>query len=151
MKQTKVLTTFAALSALALLPGCGDSSNGNSDSNSNSIAPRTVAGKTLTVQVTSGTPVFMDHGFYTFMSDNNEATSGTYHITGDGNIPSNIGTFTYRVTGNNTAELDEVEQSGTVVQNTLTFDTPTSGTISSYIPSGANPNGGRQTGTFTLQ
>jgi hypothetical protein len=115
------------------------------------MAPDNVSGKLLTVHVTSGTPVFKPSGTYTFMSDNNAGNSGTYHITGDGNIPSNIGTFTYQKTGNNVGELDEVEQSGTVVLNTLTFYSDTSGVISSYIPSGANPNGGRQTGTFTLQ
>ena len=155
MKSNNLLKTFAIVCSLALLPGCNDNNNkdnGGSTSHSGAgPAPDNVSNKLLTVQVDSGTPVFKDHGSYTFLSDNGAGTSGTYHIVGDGNIPSNIGTFTYHKIADNTGELTEVEESGTVVHNILTFDTATSGTIRSDIPSGANPNGGVQTGTFTLE
>jgi hypothetical protein len=159
MKKLKQLTLLVSVASLAVLTACNDNNNkgsnnsggGNGGGNGDAMAPASMSGKLLTVQVESGTPVFQDHGSYTFLSDNGAGTSGTYHIQGFNDVPSNIGSFTYRRTGNNTAQLDEVEESGTVVQNTLTFDTATSGRISSYIPSGANPNGGVQTGTFTLE
>lgn len=157
MKRIKQLTLLATAASLVLMTGCGGDDDKNSDGSNNGggndqvLAPANMSGKLLTVQVSSGTPVFQDHGSYTFLSDNGAGTSGNYHIEGYNDVPSNIGTFTYHRTGNSTAELVEVEESGTVVENTLTFETPTSGTIWSYIPSGANPNGGIQTGTFTLE
>jgi hypothetical protein len=159
MKKLKQLTLLVSIASLTLMTACSDNDKNSNNSNgggggggnNQATAPDNMSGKLLTVQVESGTPVFQDHGSYTFLSDNGAGTSGTYHIQGFNDVPSNIGTFTYRRTGNNTAQLDEVEESGTVVQNTLTFDTPTSGRINSFIPSGANPNGGVQTGTFTLE
>ncbi|MDB6030239.1 MAG: hypothetical protein JWM16_577 [Verrucomicrobiales bacterium] len=160
MKKLKQLTLLVSVVSVAALTACSDNNNKGSNNSGgggggggggDGAAPTSMSGKLLTVQVESGTPVFQDHGSYTFLSDNGAGTSGTYHIQGFNDVPSNIGNFTYRRTGNSTAELDEVEESGTVVQNTLTFDTATSGRIRSYIPSGANPNGGVQTGTFTLQ
>jgi hypothetical protein len=158
MKKLKEISLLAVCASLVAMTGCSsdddnDSNNsgGNGGGNTEVIAPDNMSGKLLTVQVNSGTPVFQDHGSYTFLSDNGAGNSGTYHIEGFNDVPSNIGTFTYQRTGNNTAELNEVEESGTVVENILTFDTPTSGTIWSHIPSGANPNGGIQTGTFTLE
>jgi hypothetical protein len=155
MKSNNLIKIFTIASAVALLAGCNDNKDkGGSGSTSHpgtGPAPDNVSNKLLTVQVDSGTPVFKDHGTYTFLSDNSAGNSGTYHIVGDGNIPSNIGTFTYQKISDNVGELTEIEESGTVVHNILTFDTATSGTIRSDIPSGANPNGGVQTGSFTLE
>ena len=155
MKSNNLLKTIAIVCSLALMTGCSDNDNkdtGGSNSHTGSgTAPDSLSYQLITVQVDSGTPVFKDHGSYTFLSDNGAGTSGTYHIEGDGNIPGNIGTFTYHKIADNMGELTEVEQSGTVVHNILTYDTTTSGTIRSDIPSGANPNGGVQTGTFTME
>ena len=155
MKSNNLLKIITIVSAVALMTGCNDnkkgSSGGTTDHPGTGPAPDNVSNKLLTVQVDSGTPVFKDHGSYTFLSDNGAGNSGTYHIVGDGNIPSNIGTFTYHKISDNVGELTEVEESGTVVHNILTFDTATSGAIRSDIPSGANPNGGVQTGSFTLE
>jgi|tagenome__1003787_1003787.scaffolds.fasta_scaffold19692021_1 hypothetical protein len=159
MKSNNLLKTIVMVSSLALMTGCSDNKDkggttnpgGGGGGGGSGTAPANVSNKLLTVQVSSGTPVFKDHGSYTFLSDNGAGNSGTYHIVGDGNIPSNIGTFTYHKIADNTGELTEVEESGTVVHNILTFDSATSGSIRSDIPSGANPNGGVQTGTFTLE
>ena len=159
MKSNNLLKIIAMVCSLSLMTGCSDNKDKGSSSNGGGggggggggTAPANLSNQLLTVQVNSGTPVFKDHGTYTFLSDNGAGTSGTYHIVGDGNIPSNIGTFTYHKIAENTGELTEVEESGTVVHNILTYDTPTSGSIRSDIPSGANPNGGVQTGTFTMQ
>src|SRR3954451_23136855 len=157
MKSNNLLKTFAIVCSLALMTGCNDNNNkDNTGGSSNNHpgtgpAPDNLSNQLITVQVDSGTPVFKDHGSYTFLSDNAAGNSGTYHIVGDGNIPSNIGTFTYHKIADNTGELTEVEESGTVVHNILTFDTATSGSIRSDIPSGANPNGGVQTGTFAME
>jgi hypothetical protein len=156
MKSNNLLKIITIVSAVALMTGCNDNNNKGSSNTGGGgggggTAPADVSNKLLTVQVDSGTPVFKDHGSYTFLSDDSAGTSGTYHIVGDGNIPSNIGTFTYQKIADNVGELTEVEQSGTVVHNILTFDTATSGRIRSDIPSGAYPVGGVQTGSFTLE
>ena len=66
---------------------------------------------------------------------------------GSGGVQSNNGTYTYTKTGDNTASLVETEDvSGTVVNNTLTFQSSNSGTIHSVSPN----RGGSQDGTFTM-
>src|SRR4051794_22761317 len=97
MKSIKQLTLLTSTASLTLLLGCGGG-DGNSNDNTHNgqgSAPANLSGKLLTVQVTSGTPVFQNHGSYTFLSDNGAGNSGTYHIEGFNDVPSNIGTFTY--------------------------------------------------------
>jgi hypothetical protein len=109
-------------------------------------------GKTITVTVTGGAAPFSSTGSYTFMQSSGNGTSGSYVLTGQGGVQSNIGTYTYSVTGQNTASLVEVEQSGTLVNNTLTFNSSNSGTIASSSPPGQGPRdvGGNEQGTFTI-
>ncbi len=154
MKALKTTITLAVATSMALLAGCGGENKSQATSNNDGggdLAPASLADKTLTVQVSSGTLPFSDTGSYTFNSNGGAGTSGSYHIEGQGGVQSNIGTFTYTKSGPKTAVLVETEESNTVVHNILTFDTPTSGSIQSDIVSGGTPPGGVEAGTFTLQ
>ena len=55
------------------------------------------------------------------------ATRDQYQLQGSGGVQSNIGTYTYSKNGHNTGFLVETEESGTMVQNTLTFNSVNSG------------------------
>jgi len=142
-----------------MLTGCpgggGSSSNSNdpppNNGGGNNNAPANLQGVTLTVHVTGGQSPFATSGSYTWQATGGNGNSGNYELNGSGGPQSNIGTYTYSASGN-TGTLTETEQSGTLVNNTLTFTTPTSGTIYSSSPQGQGPRdvGGNESGTFTI-
>lgn len=161
MKDTKSLTLLVCLISLPLLTGCpggGGSNNNNNNNNgpgnpppSGGNAPSSLYGKTITVHVTGGANPFSSTGSYTLTLTGGNGNSGTYALNGSGGVQSNLGTYTYSGSGN-TGTLTEVEQSSTLVNNTLTFTSANGGTIYSSSPPGNGPVdvGGYETGTFTI-
>jgi len=157
MKCKKSIALTTCLVSLALLTGCpgGSSSKNNNNNNGggggNGTAPSSLQGVTITVMVTGGAAPFSSTGSYTFTQTSGDGTSGSYTLQGSGGVQSNIGTYTYSASGN-TGTLTMVEQSGTLVNNTLTFNSSNSGTIFSSSPPGTGPRdvGGDQSGTFTI-
>jgi hypothetical protein len=151
MRSNKSIALTTCLVSLPLLFGCGGGDSGNNNNNNNNnnqnnnLAATSLAGRTLHVAVTGGASPFSSSGSYVFKPSGN-GNSGTYLLTGSGGVQSNIGTYTYSASGN-TGNLLETEQSGTLVQNTLTFTSSDTGTIHS---SSSNV-GGFQDGTFFLQ
>jgi hypothetical protein len=139
IKQSIALT--ACLVSMALVTGCGGGDGGGQKGNS----PSSLQGRTMSVQVTGGSSPFASSGSYIF-TPAGDGHSGSYTLQGSGGVQSNVGSYTYNKTGDSTATLVETEQSGTQVQNTLSFGSPNSGTIHS---SSSNV-GGSQDGNFTL-
>ena len=148
-KKSFALTT--CLVSLALVTGCPGNNSSSNNQNNNGQAPTSLAGKTINVTVTGGQAPFANSGSYIFTPTSGDGNSGTYSLQGSGGVQSNIGTYTYSASGS-TGNLIETEQSGTLVNNTLTFNSATSGTISSSSPPGNGPRdvGGSQQGTFTI-
>ncbi len=138
----KSIVLAACATCVALVTGCPSNNNNNNSGPS----PDSIQGKTINVVVSDGAAPFSTGGSYVFNLTSGDGHSGTYELQGSGGVQSNIGSYTWTKTGDNTASLLETEQSGTLVQNTLTFQTATSGTIHS---SSSNV-GGHQDGTFTL-
>lgn len=158
MKLRKSIALVACLVVLPMLTGCPGGGGGNNNNNNpppnnggNNNAIGSLQGVTLTVQVTGGQSPFASSGSYTWQQTSGNGNSGNYQLTGQGGPQSNIGTYQYSASGN-TGTLTETEQSGTLVNNTLTFTTTNSGTIYSSSPPGSGPRdvGGNQTGTFTI-
>jgi hypothetical protein len=156
MKLKKSIALATCLVSITLLTGCPGGGSNNNNNNNNNPPPNGTAisdlnGVTITVRVTGGVAPFASGGSYTFVQTSGNGNSGNYELTGSGGPQSNIGSYTYSASGN-TGTLTEVEQSGTLVNNTLTFTTSNSGTISSSSPPGSGPRdvGGSQTGTFTI-
>lgn len=146
MRHTKTIALSACLVSLPFLTGCPGS---GSKSSNNGTAPASLAGKVLHVAVTDGAAPFSSTGTYTFTPAGN-GNSGTYELLGSGGVQSNIGTYTYSANGN-IGTLVEVEQSSTIVNNTLTFTTGNAGTIHSSSPSsGPGGVGGHEDGNFTI-
>jgi hypothetical protein len=127
---------------MAVMTGC----SGGGHKNTSGIAPDSLAGHTISVQVSGGAQPFASSGTYVFTPTSGDGHSGNYQLQGQGGVQSNIGTYTWTKTGNNTATLLETEQSGTQVQNTLVFETLTTG----RIHSSSSNAGGSQDGAFTL-
>lgn len=144
MKYEKSIVFAACATCVALVTGCP--SNNNNNNNNTGTSPGNIQGKTINVNVSDGAAPFSTGGSYVFSLTSGDGNSGTYLLQGSGGVQSNIGSYTWTKTGDTTASLLETEQSGTLVQNTLNFQTPTSGTIHS---SSSNV-GGHQDGTFTL-
>jgi hypothetical protein len=148
MKYNRRVALVICLVSLPLLTGCpgGSSGNSNPPPQNNTTAPDSLANRTLNVSVSGGTAPFSSGGSYV-LTPAGDGTSGSYQLMGSGGVQSNTGTYTYTKTGDNTGSLVETEDiNGTVVNNTLTFQTANSGSIHS-----ASPNkGGTQDGSFTL-
>ncbi len=158
MKWNKSIALSACLVSATLLTGCpGGGGGNNSDPGgnppppNNGMAPASLEGITITVTVTGGQSPFSSTGSYTFTQTSGNGNSGSYMLNGQGGVQSNIGTYTYSANGA-IGTLTETEQSGTLVNNTLTFTTTNSGTIYSSSPQGQGPVdvGGNETGTFTI-
>jgi hypothetical protein len=147
MRYKKSFALSACLVSIPILTGCPG--GGGDNNNNNGAAPSSLAGHTIHVSVTGGALPFSSTGSYVFTPAGN-GNSGTYQLSGTGGVQSNIGTYSY--TGNgNVGNLVETEQSGTLVNNTLTFNTTNSGTIFSSSPnSGPGGVGGNESGNFTL-
>lgn len=152
MKYKKSIALTTCLVSTVFLTGCpGGGSNSSTQTNNNGTAPASLSGLTINVTVTGGAKPFSSTGSYTFTLTGGNGNSGSYLLQGSGGVQSNVGTYTYSASGN-TGTLTEVEQSGTLVNNTLTFNSNNSGTISSSSPPGSGPRdvGGNQTGNFTI-
>ena len=136
---------------MPFLTGCPSGGNNNNNNNNpGGGAPGSLSGFTLHVSVSGGSAPFSSTGSYVF-TPAGDGNSGSYDLSGSGGVQSNIGTYTYSASGN-IGNLVETEQSGTLVNNTLTFTTATSGTIFSSSPtSGPGGVGGSESGSFTLQ
>jgi hypothetical protein len=152
-KSTALITCLVSMPFLTGCPGGGSNNNNNNNGGGNpppnGSAPSSLSGHTISVQVSGGSSPFSSTGSYVF-TPAGDGNSGTYQLSGTGGVQSNIGTYTYSGSGN-AGNLVETEQSGTIVNNTLTFTTSNSGTISSSSPSsGPGGVGGYQSGTFTL-
>ncbi|HZQ45835.1 MAG TPA: hypothetical protein VFC07_02390 [Verrucomicrobiae bacterium] len=152
MKYKKSIALITCLVSTPILTGCPSKSNNNNNNNNpppNGSAPSSLSGHTISVSVNSGSAPFSSTGSYVF-TPAGDGNSGSYQLEGTGGVQSNIGTYTYSANGN-TGNLVETEQSGTLVNNTLTFTSSTSGTINSSSPSsGPGGVGGNESGTFTL-
>src|SRR5581483_1465979 len=136
MKCKNPIALVACLACLGLVTGCPGGGGSSSNPPPTGPAAQNLNGKTLSVTVSSGAAPFSTGGTYTLVT-----------TSGDGGVQSNSGTYTYSVTGANTSSLVETEDiNGTVVNNTLTFQSATSGTIASTSPN----KGGFQNGSFTL-
>ena len=110
-----------------------------------SPASSSLAGYTVTVSITSGTPPFADNGSYRFLP----ASSGnTYNIVAlSGNVVDSSGTYSYSQNSATTGFLsydDSLVGSGYTGQ--LSFKTTTSGTV--YLRKSGI--GGYQTATFVM-
>ena len=158
MKYKKSLALTTCLVSMAFVTGCPSGSSpsssktgGGGGGGGGGSAPSSLQGLTLTVTVTGGSKPFASSGSYTFTLTGGDGNSGSYILQGSGGVQSNIGTYTYSANGN-IGTLTETEQSGTLVNNTLTFNSSNSGTISSSSPPGTGPVdvGGYQTGNFTI-
>ncbi|MDB6122156.1 MAG: hypothetical protein JWQ71_1149 [Pedosphaera sp.] len=141
MKYKKSFALTTCLVSMALVTGCPSGGK----SNNNGISPASLQGHTLHVAISSGNSPFSPTGSYVFIPSGN-GNSGSYQLQGSGGAQSNIGTYTYSKNGPNTGFLVETEESGTMVQNVLTFTTVVSGTIHSS----SSNKGGSQDGSFTL-
>src|SRR5262249_30744866 len=140
-RYTKSIALGACLVSLPFLTGCPGSGSHN-----DGTAPSSIAGRVIHVSGTDGAAPFSSTGSYIFTP----ASDGRYTLTGSRWVQSNIGNYTYSANGN-TGNLREVEQSGTVVNNTLTFTSNNSGTIHSSSPnSGPGGVGGHEDGNFTI-
>ncbi len=150
MRYKKSTALITCLVSMPFLTGCPSGGNSNNNNNNNpppppsGSAPSSLSGHTINVSVTGGAPPFSSTGSYVFIPAG-DGNSGNYQLNGVGGVQSNIGTYIYSGSGN-IGNLVETEQSGTLVQNTLTFQTSNSGTIHS---SSSNV-GGSEDGTFTL-
>lgn len=150
MRFNKSIALITCLVSMPFLTGCPSHSNNDNNNNNNNppppsgSAPSSLSGHTITVSVNGGAAPFSSTGSYVFIPAG-DGNSGSYQLNGSGGVQSNIGTYTYSGNGD-TGNLVETEQSGTLVQNTLTFQSANSGTIHS---SSSNV-GGSQDGTFTL-
>jgi hypothetical protein len=138
----KVFKNALCIIALGLVAGC--SGGGGGGGGNGGSAPDSIQNRTINVVVSGGASPFTSSGSYVF-TPAGDGHSGTYRLDGNG-VQSNIGTYTWTKTGANTAKLVETEQSGTIVQNTLTFSGANSGTIHSS----SSNRGGFQDGSFTL-
>jgi hypothetical protein len=151
-KSTALITCLVSMPFLTGCPGGGNNNNNNNNGNpppQDGTAPSSLSGHTLSVSVNGGSAPFSSSGSYVF-TPAGDGNSGSYLLSGSGGVQSNIGNYTYSANGN-TGNLVETEQSGTVVNNTLTFTSSNSGTISSSSPSsGPGGVGGFENGTFTL-
>jgi hypothetical protein len=130
---------------MAVMTGCSGGGHKNNNTTTGN-SPDSLAGHTISVQVSGGASPFVSSGSYVFTPTSGDGHSGNYQLQGSGGVQSNIGTYSWTKTGDSTASLLETEQSGTLVQNTLTFDTPNSG----RIHSSSSNVGGFQDGSFTL-
>src|ERR1700722_18157941 len=119
MRYKKSIALTACLVSIPILTGCPG--GGNNNNNHNGVAPGSLQGHTISVSVNGGAAPFSSTGSYVFTPAGN-GNSGTYQLSGTGGVQSNIGTYTYSGNGN-IGNLVETEQSGTLVNNTLTFNT----------------------------
>lgn len=148
-KSTALITCLVSMPFLTGCPSGGGGGNNNNNPPPNGSAPSSLSGHTISVSVSGGSSPFSGTGSYVF-TPAGDGNSGTYDLSGSGGVQSNVGTYTYSANGN-VGNLVEVEQSGTVVNNTLTFTSNNSGSINSSSPtSGPGGVGGNQSGNFTL-
>jgi hypothetical protein len=133
------------------LTACDDtdgrvSGNNNNNNNGGNItnAPASLAGKSLTETITSGTTPFSNVGGSVIQFGGMQGdTTGNFITTGSGGVTNSTGTFSFVVTSGSTATLVLQDSAFGEVTEVLTFQTPTSGTFAS-----SRSGGGTQAGSF---
>jgi hypothetical protein len=140
MKKVKLLLCMLSLMSLAVLTACDDdddNGSGGGGSGGNGTAATNLAGSTMTVTV-----------------DDPPENAGTYTITfvDDSSYTSDQGdgTYTYDASGNTaTLTLDPADSEDTI-NNTLTFDSASSGSIQTEATDVDGNVTISESGTFTL-
>ena len=129
------------------LTGCSDDGRGGSGGNGGTNAPTSIAGRSITHSITSGSAPLPTGGTFVLHAGGNAGdVSGSYTITGSGGVTNSAGTYTYTLTDFSTATLILLDStSNQQTDESLLFQTPSSGTFS------ASAGGGTQSGTFILQ
>ena len=155
MKNVSKLKWFVGVCSMAVtvvwLTGCGGDEGGRGSTNSGGSgngtnAPASIAGKSITHTITSGTTPFSASGSFVMAVGGTDGDlSGSYTITGSGGVPNSSGTYTYTMADANTGTLNLQDSVLGAVTESLVFQTPTSGTYSSTAGAGT------QTGTFIFQ
>ena len=110
---------------------------------SNAQAPASIAGDGIFVQYTSGTPPLVSYGYSAFLPAN---AGNTYQLVGIYPAGANSGTYSYSVTGPNTALATQNDTTdGMTFQLRLTFSTTAQGAFNSVT---ITPPGYSQAGNF---
>lgn len=149
MKKVKLLLCMLSLAALGVLTACDDDDGGGSGGGGGGtndvVAPASVGDRTMAVTITTGTAPFAESGSYNIVfGPSDEAGSGTYTIN-DGTADISTGTYTYTPNADNTAALFLDDSALGPINASLTFDSETSGSMSS-----TDETGGSEESTFTL-
>jgi len=154
MKSVKNLKLGVWIATLVLamvwLTACDDTdgrTNNNNNNNNNggtTNAPASLAGKTMTQTITSGTAPFTSVGTSVIQLGGTLGdTTGNFISTGSGGVTNSTGTFSFVMTSGSTATLVLQDSVLGQVTESLTFQTPTSGTFAS-----SRSGGGTQAGSF---
>ncbi len=107
-------------------------------------SPTSLAGYTITVQITSGASPYASNGSYNFLP---AASGNTYNVVGISGVANSSGTYSYTripTTSGYISYNDSIGGSG--FTDTLSFDSSTTGTLFLKKSGGS----GYQTGTFTM-
>jgi hypothetical protein len=108
-------------------------------------APESISGRTVQLTATNATPPFVDNGSYRLLMSGTDDAFALVPVTPNFNPSS--GTYTYALTGTNTARLRNMDATFGVLIADCVFDSPASGQF--LITSEAVP-GLTQSGTFTI-
>jgi len=133
-----------SLAALGVLTACDDDEGGSGGGGTNGavVAPANLDDRTMNVTINSGTAPFAEAGTYSITFG--PADSGTYSISDADGAAVSDGTYTYTPGTDNTAVAVLQDSAlGEIISN-LTFDSETSGTMSSTAGEGSEDS------TFTL-
>ena len=102
MKKTKLALSVITLAGLLWLTACDDDNNSNgsnSINNNNQVTntPPSLANKSLTQNVDSGTGRFVDAGTYTLnLGGADASTSGEFTLFGVSGVTDSSGTYLHR-------------------------------------------------------
>jgi hypothetical protein len=148
MKKPRLLLCMLALASLAIFTACDDDDegdvggDGSGGGNNVNLAPTSLSGRDMFVEVFDGTAPFGTNGTYTISFDSDT----THSILDQVGQPVTQGTYTYtRGTDDNATIVFQGDNRGTVTSD-LFFNSANSGTIES------RDNGtGTESGDFTLQ
>src|ERR1051326_2226916 len=149
MKKLKNIKLLAGLisvvGAVVWLTGCGGSGGGGGTTNTGGTnAPASIAGRSITHNITSGTAPLPTHGSFVVAAGGADGdVTGNYTITGSGGVTNSSGTYTYTMTDINAATLHLEDSVFGPIDEALTFTGPRTGTSSS-----TSGSGGTQSGTF---
>jgi hypothetical protein len=108
-------------------------------------SPDSLAGRTIQLTASSGTPPFASSGSARFLPSANDSSYAIVPLSPT--ILSSSGTYTYSKNGANAAVLSAADVVAGAVSTAVTFSTPNSG---SYVQTSTSFPGSSQTGTFFL-